>query len=185
MYSKAVEVMELWHTYSDAIGSADIKDFGQWLVSQEEEETEPEPVSEISIHRLAQAIRSVYRLYVKNVRQALQTYTLNPEDLFYLSSLNELCEPTKSELIAYNHSEFTSGIDIIKRLIHRGWITEKPDMKDKRARRLSISVEGMSILAQCQPQLEEVKRRMFSGMMADTSFRIQAALEKILAENKL
>jgi hypothetical protein len=50
-------------------------------------------------------------------------------------------------------SEFPSGIDIIKRLVKMGWVTEQPDADDKRSKRLTMTAAGVAVLEQSYPLL--------------------------------
>ncbi len=96
-------------------------------------------------------------------RKALSELELGSlEEFGYLGSLTEVASMKKSELIQAHLSEFTSGIEVIKRLINKGFIEEFPDPDDKRSRRVRLTEAGSKVFFDSIPRMEKVGKIMFT-----------------------
>ena len=89
--------------------------------------------------------------YTKKALQPLHFSSI--DDMVYLQVIRMHGNPRKSDVIHAVVSEFPSGIDIIKRLVKMGWVTEQPDADDKRSKRLTITPAGVAVLEQSYPLL--------------------------------
>jgi DNA-binding MarR family transcriptional regulator len=67
----------------------------------------------------------------------------------------------KKEIIDYHHVEYTTGIDILKRLIKLQLITESMDPLDKRSKRLKITNEGKKVLMEALIRYNEITQIFF------------------------
>ena len=85
-------------------------------------------------------------LYTKKALAPLELSSI--DDMVYLHIINALGSPRKSDVIHEAISEFPSGIDIIKRLVKMGCVTEIADDTDRRSKRVQLTEEGRSILLQ-------------------------------------
>ena len=61
----------------------------------------------------------------------------------------------KTDLIANNHMEMSSGIEIIRRLLKNGWISEEWNPEDRRSKYVSISAAGKRLIGEWQLQVDE------------------------------
>jgi DNA-binding MarR family transcriptional regulator len=105
----------------------------------------------------------------------------NIEEIWYLGAMYDLQNPTKSDIIHYCISEFSSGIAVINRLIAKEFIEEYPDLKDKRAKRLRITPKGTQKLISAFPELENMASHIFSPLSNDEKeifFQIFSKLHK-------
>ncbi len=75
-----------------------------------------------------------------------QTELGSIEEFTYLIHLMQTESLTKTELIHGNLHAITSGTEIIKRLLKKGFITQFNDEQDKRSIRVKISVSGRTAL---------------------------------------
>ena len=64
-----------------------------------------------------------------------------------------------------HHLEPPSGIEVLKRLLKRGFIEEFDDPDDGRAKRINITESGKRKIKEILPKME----RVFSRMSADMS----------------
>jgi DNA-binding MarR family transcriptional regulator len=76
----------------------------------------------------------------------------------------ELQNPTKSDIIHYCISEFSSGIAVINRLLGKEFVEEYPDPKDKRAKRLRITPKGTQKLFSAFSELKTMSEMIFSPL---------------------
>ena len=68
------------------------------------------------------------------------------EDFIYLISLKAFGEMTKMDLIKKNVHEKPVGMQVINRLIAKGWISQTDSETDKRSKVLKISPDGITAL---------------------------------------
>ena len=91
-------------------------------------------------------ITLLFRASKHYIKKVLEDSPLTTMDEFaFLATLSEGESMTKSELIHNNMLEFTSGIEIIKRLKKYGYVIEFSDPEDKRSKRVQISEAGKGI----------------------------------------
>ncbi len=92
---------------------------------------------------LSQTISHLYRFAKSYTKIALEESPLTTvDDFLYLGKVMELGHCTKTELIELNAHEKTSGMEIIKRLLKDGFLTQEADPDDGRSKRLSITSAG-------------------------------------------
>jgi MarR family transcriptional regulator, lower aerobic nicotinate degradation pathway regulator len=159
-YDNIQQLISFWQEFEGANPTSDIAAFGQWLniekatyfLSQSSNnQSEKEQVSsesEInSPQRLMEIISRISRIqdfYAKKLFEGLPLNNLL--EFNFLFSLNKNIFFKKKELIDSNLVEYTTGIDIIKRLIRLKLVNEFPDQIDKRSKRLKITSEGKRVL---------------------------------------
>lgn len=82
--------------------------------------------------------------YVDNYarRSMPKTQVASIEEFTYLIVLLKEKSMTKTELINHNAHQITTGTEIIKRLIAKGYLEQTNDLKDKRSVRVSITERG-------------------------------------------
>ncbi|WP_430406249.1 MarR family winged helix-turn-helix transcriptional regulator [Fluviicola sp.] len=82
--------------------------------------------------------------YVDNyARKAMpKTQVASIEEFTYLIVMLQEQSMTKSELINHNAHQITTGTEIIKRLIGKGYLEQTDDLRDKRSVRVSITDKG-------------------------------------------
>mgnify|MGYP001800679163 CR=1 FL=1 len=96
------------------------------------------------------------KLYIK---KALEDTPLSTLDEFsIMASLGNYESLTKSELIHQNIVEFTSGIEIIKRLVRNGLMEEFADPNDRRSKRVKLTAEGKKAMEIVVPPMNRVAK---------------------------
>jgi DNA-binding MarR family transcriptional regulator len=78
------------------------------------------------------------------------------EDFGFLATLATFGDLRKNELIQKNTSEFTSGMEVIRRLERNKLIEAFSDPEDKRARRVKITDKGRGVFYQTLPVLQKI-----------------------------
>lgn len=92
---------------------------------------------------IARHVSLLYRYAKHYIKKVLENSPLTSVDDFsYLAPLCFQSHLTKSELIAINIHEKTTGTEIIKRLIQRELIEEMPNPADGRSKILQITEKG-------------------------------------------
>lgn len=75
-----------------------------------------------------------------------KTQLASIEEFTYLIVMLQEQSMTKSELINHNAHQITTGTEIIKRLISKGYLQQTNDLKDKRSVRVSITDLGRAAI---------------------------------------
>jgi DNA-binding MarR family transcriptional regulator len=76
------------------------------------------------------------------------TPLLTPDDFAYLATVLGHQPLSKTELIAKNIHEKATGTEVIKRLLARGLVAERPHATDRRSKQLTITEAGGALLGQ-------------------------------------
>lgn len=92
---------------------------------------------------LSQHIAHLYRFAKGYTKIALEGSPLiTMDDFLYIGKIMNVGSCTKTELIEYNSHEKTSGMEIIKRLLKNGFISQRDDPNDGRSKQLSVTPAG-------------------------------------------
>lgn len=98
----------------------------------------------------AEAAELIFRLnkYIKNYgKPVLQEMGISSMDEFViLAFLLQKRECSKKEIINRNLIEFTTGMDMLRRMIKRGLLIERINTQDKRQKIISLSKKGKNVL---------------------------------------
>lgn len=133
--------------------------------------------NENNISRLLLLLVRHARNYAKKAFE--QTPLTSLEDFSYLASLYNTPSITKSELIAYNFQEKTSGSEIIRRLIANGLAAQFDDKLDKRSKRVNITPEGKHLLKTVFGKMGLVSEFLVSNLTANERNVLLAILQKL------
>lgn len=118
-----------------------------------------------------------YRTYAK---EALNDSDLSsPEGFSFLYHLNLAESYRKMELIKLHHLEPPSGIEVLKRLLKRGFIEEFDDPDDGRAKRICITVSGKQKIREILPKMEVVFARMSADMSTSEKMHVLSFLRSM------
>lgn len=77
------------------------------------------------------------------------------EDFIYLINLKAFGSMTKTDLIKKNVHEKPVGMQVINRLISKGWVNQVPSPLDKRSKVLEITEEGKIAL---EAQMDKIRK---------------------------
>ncbi|MFK7795933.1 MAG: MarR family winged helix-turn-helix transcriptional regulator [Aureispira sp.] len=105
------------------------------------------------MHLVSLSGKYIRFLYKKGFKNSLLQTT---EDFGFLASLYHFGDMRKNELIQINTSEFTSGMEVIRRLERNGLIKSSLDKKDRRARRVQLTKEGLKVFLESLPILNNL-----------------------------
>ena len=173
MENKTVELVNRWHEYQQKHNNASLTDFFRYSLQVEEQHS---PLPEEDIYnkiptldaRLSRCMGRVSRFQSMYARKALAEVDFkNLDDFLYLNTINRMGNPKKSEVIYENVSEFSSGTEIIKRMVQLGLVKESADAEDRRSKRLTITEQGKTILMKCYEKMHAVSGMSLSCLSTD------------------
>lgn len=172
-YNHIHKLINLWDAFEQSNLSPDIVNFGKWLVNNKDQltdvtyinnkqntdstpkrEPENEPDTKQQFFSLISRLSRLQDFYVKRFFEGIPLNNLL--EFNFLSYINKNTSLRKKEIINYHLVEYTTGIDIIKRLIKLNLVSESKDLLDKRSKRLKITTEGKRILMQALISMNKI-----------------------------
>jgi DNA-binding MarR family transcriptional regulator len=119
--------------------------------------------------------------YAKNyIKKALKDSRINSADEFsFLITLLTYDSLSKQELINLQVMEKTSGIEIINRLIKKGFITQLDDEIDKRSKRIKMTAFGRQEVIAILPQMKIVSKIVLGRLTKDEHHVLVYLLRKL------
>ena len=130
---------------------------------------------EVSIARHLSLLHRYSKGYIKRALFASE-HLQSEEEYSYLASLFNGVPHSKTELNSLNAMEKTSGAEIIRRLVAKGFAEERPDERDRRSVLVSITPRGRAELMKVFPQLHTAAQ-LISAPLEE---RQQATLDFLL-----
>ncbi|MDI9871019.1 MarR family winged helix-turn-helix transcriptional regulator [Flectobacillus roseus] len=187
-----VELVKAWEVFENENPTGNLEEFCQDYL-QKQQLARFKQVDEEYIHHtggrvvkpsngLGKALVRVQKylhFYVKKTMQNLPVD--NIEDFAYLSDLHFMGAMRKSELIHRNISEFTSGTNVINRLIKNNLVEEFNDPDDARSKQVKITSSGVSWIMSCLPEMIKVDAVLFQVLKSDERellFHVLAKLDR-------
>jgi DNA-binding MarR family transcriptional regulator len=172
--NKTVELVNEWARFEQKYKEATIEEFCRhYLISQREKKDIGQNFRGV----IPPQVDAYLAKLIGRVYQILAVYGSIPlkmipeigrmEDFYFLNSVVHLGESRKTDIIAYNFAELSSGIDILNRLQKNKLIDERVDPADKRARLVKATAKGEKILWKCYDGLVKVSDVVFWDMSQD------------------
>lgn len=112
--------------------------------------------------KLIGRLAGMQTFYSKMALEAIPGFEL--EWFYFLNSIYHLKEVKKTQIIQYNFTEQTTGIDMLNKLKKLGYITERRDPDDKRAKLVSLTSAGKKILSRIYLPLSKPALLMYNGI---------------------
>ena len=126
-----------------------------------------------------------YAIYMSRYAKFYAKHALNGsklvtyDDFVYLMALLKYGEKTKTELIQFNIQEKAAGVEVIKRLIKNGFISQTNDEVDRRSKRLTISVAGQAELYAVLEKMQTVAQLVGGNLTVAEKNTLVALLQKL------
>ena len=179
-HQSVIPILTAWERFCEDHPQGSLREFASWLLHHLDplRQTPPLPDSEPILksgQRLSEAFEDddfltsffVGRLnrYAKSYAKPIMTEHAfaSADEFLFLSLIAQMDRPTKKEVCIANATEFTTGVDILRRLLKQELIQETPDERDGRAKRLTLTKRGLSTVQQVYEQLAQLQ----SSVLAD------------------
>lgn len=151
----------------------DVNGFRQWLVQEQiDTASKPEPDWEGKVSgRSAESIIATLFVhmnhYARNYfRSAIHGSEFStPDEVIFMIVLRFSTPMSKMELIKKNVHDKSAGIQIINRLIAKGWVEQRSSDVDRRSKVISPTVEGLRVLDNLMNKVREASR-LVSGPLS-------------------
>ncbi|MBN2349570.1 MAG: MarR family transcriptional regulator [Bacteroidales bacterium] len=181
-YDNIRQLIFYWQEYESENESTDYKKFAQWLLQNsgvQKDSNLPELTDDKSNHpetltflqgmdlkqRISILLIRISRFYDSYTKKFFYGLPINTQMEFqFLLSINKIKSPTKSDIVNMHLVEYTTGIDIIKRLIKLDLVEESKDIADKRSKQLKITSEGKKTLIEALIRVKKINDLLFINM---------------------
>lgn len=164
-----IELITAWDAYQAGNEGATVNDFCRYYLNREGKQElskgnmSPDP--DTTMARLIGRLGVMVEAYSKMALQAEGDIEL--EWFYFMNTLYHQQESNKTDVIQYNLYEPSTGIDILNRIIKAGYIKERNDPDDKRARLVVLTSKGEKKVMKCREVLHKGAYLMFGGMDAN------------------
>jgi DNA-binding MarR family transcriptional regulator len=172
-YNRIKRLIDLLAEFEETNPGSGLAEFGSWLncrqVSMELPEEPAKGVSgEVASHMTFYKEMPVQRQFLTllsrasrfidfYLKKAFEDISLDSKLEFqFLITIKEMGNPRKTDVIHFNLTEVSTGVEIIKRLKRKGFITEVTDNGDRRIRRVELTESGKNIIVKALEKLEKL-----------------------------
>lgn len=193
--NKAAELINEWAEFDEQYPDADIESFCRHYLIKKREEREVNKTGEIAegilppqidtlLLKLLARISAAGEVYCRKALSDIPVITL--EGFQYLGSIFHKGESRKTDIINYNLSELSTGIDTLNRLKNEKLITERTDPSDKRAKLVKHTAKGEEMLFECYRRLHSIGSLLFDELAeSDKKLCIQLLKNVEIKHSKL
>lgn len=194
-YEDIILLMKKWKDFRELQKDGDIKSFANWIsndnkpayyksdqedfiVTQVQKMEEKNSIPDLANRGVIGHLLARMNLFVKNyAKQPFQEIGFKSLEEFRLLQMIDRAENiNKSELRNESLMEFSTVVDILKRLTQKGLITQVKNPTDQRASLLSITPEGKSQLLTIYKTLASIE----PNVSGDLSLKEQETLINLL-----
>lgn len=167
-----VKLITYWASFTDNHSNATVEDFCRYVLAQTPKEDVTNQASfqnkKVPLDLDSRFMRAITRTAMSlwtYMRIALKDTSVKTlENFTFLASLHVHVECRKSEVINYAMIEFSTGIEILNRMIRGGMIQERIDPSDKRGRLLSLTAKGKNSLQECFKKTNLAKKILLQNV---------------------
>lgn len=182
---KVIEVLQLWADYEKEHPDSKFEDFCRYYLRRPEVDAykpsktdTPGPTNldgqfMMTVTRTTLAFWAYMRIALK------ETPMPSIESIMICSTLNNLGERRKSDVITHAMLEISTGSDIINRLIKKRFIHQRTDPDDKRSKLLSISGAGRSALFESYKKASIAREILLAGLTEDDKKLVAHILDPV------
>jgi DNA-binding MarR family transcriptional regulator len=149
--SKLIELISHWEKFEARNPDASVTEFCSYYLMEKKKRPKATelfqgmaaPDSLTTLSKLIRRIADIHKAYSKMALGEIDKF--DPEWFWFLNAIAHQKEAKKSDIINFNFYEQSTGTDILNRIKKNGYITERPDPKDKRAKLISLTAKGEKI----------------------------------------
>lgn len=179
------EILSYLEAYEQENDKTEAVEFALWLLGSGNTVTGVKtPESQVKKDATIVFLKNLHILYNK-IKQEVKEYisesglTTN-DDYIFLSTLSNYRSLTKSELIYKHQIEFTSGTEVIRRLVKANMVKEFRDPADKRSRRVQLTPEGKATLYEIEQKITNSSKRIVGKLNTNELKIFNILAEKVI-----
>lgn len=185
--NKTVLLVNEWASFEESHPNADLDEFCRYYLTKQRSERDMgkpfngqgvPPTAKTFLIKLLGYIVRVFETYMKNALSDVPEIR-QPEDFYFLNSINFRGECRKTDVITGFLLGLSTGIDVLNRLLDNGLIAERTDPEDKRAKLVSITELGQTVLFKCYARAQKVSEIVFSSLSDDDAKLVAQLLKGV------
>lgn len=172
---------------NDFLGFLRSRNYGNSIATENKDDREiHEPdFRQDRANLLSQLIALNYRYTKEYAKKGLEVSKLQTvEEFSYLIVLMSCKHLFKTELILKNAMQITSGIEVIKRLLKKGFIRQYADKEDKRRQLVAITPDGVEEMKRVFPKMRMVSDIIVGNLTGSEQQSLIYLLQKLVAFHK-
>jgi DNA-binding MarR family transcriptional regulator len=128
----------------------------------------------------------LFRFFKGYTKVALRNSSISTaDDFIFLATLSREPSMRKTDLIKNNMMETPSGIEVIKRLLKNGLVSELADPEDKRSIRLQLTEKGRNELYIIFGEMNKVGAVLSGNLNTAEIQQLHGLLEKLFTHHQL
>lgn len=197
-YQTIKRLITYWEEFEETNSNVTLQGFGQWLIQNSIKETSSNNIFnnkaidldlpvylkyEQSLdqeNHLLDLISRLARLQEFYIRKFLSNLPINTRlEFIFLYTIDLMGDAKKTDIINVHLVEFTTGMDIIKRLINQGLIKESLNKSDRRSKLIHTTEEGKAVLNKSMRQMDTEKEMFLACLNANKWKKIISTLEEL------
>ena len=185
------QILDYIESYQKDVGNVDIKEFAMYLRDKvlignaktsaesfnKEQYLSYKEMPKVEFSTLLTALYRFAKIYMKKAFQNTNIKTI--DEFGFLASILKEKNLQKNELIKMHFLEISSGSEILKRLIRNKLVYEYPDLKDGRAKRVSLTQEGYKEIMNAFDEMHKVSEIVVGDISGEELTETLAVLNKL------
>lgn len=185
------QILDYVQSYKKEVGNSDLKEFSIFLKDKvvgnkplhHANAFEKNNYEDYNVYReveFSTLLTGLYRFAKHYTKKAFLNTAIKTIDEFgFLATLLKEKSLLKNELINKHLLEISSGSEILKRLIKNGLVCEFPDENDKRAKRVSLTEEGVKTIMSAFDDMHKVSEIIIGNLNHSELDEVLSALNKL------
>lgn len=197
--SEIIKLVTEWDAFEKEHKGSTVEDFCRYYLIKKRETGKEEqlfgghvpPESNGTLAKLIGRLGSVTVYYFKNAMKQEKDIDIDIESFSLINVIRFRKECRKTDAISECFLELSTGIDILTRLKKNGYISERGDPNDKRARLVKVTAKGEAMLVKCWKSLGKTAFFVYNDLEDDDKKIVMQLLSnleikhsKIIAENR-
>jgi DNA-binding MarR family transcriptional regulator len=188
--SELVELITHWEKFQAKSPGGTLEAFCRHYLLSGKKRTAPEkgrlfqgmspPDSLTTLSKLIRRVADIHGAYAKMALREIEGF--DPEWFWFLNTVAHQGEARKTDIINFNFHEQSTGTDILRRIAAQGYVSERNDPNDKRAKLISLTEKGQAINARvCKlmylpcfllfDELEEEEKQLIITLLSGIEIR--------------
>ncbi len=183
-YSLLRDLINQLESYQQDHTATDMAGFSLWLYQQYHGQEAPLPENPYQgsyDDQLAIATGTLHKHLRHYMKTVLKQHDMSSEhDFSYLATLQNFGDLRKSELIELNMQEFSSGMEVIRRLLRLQLIEDFNDPDDGRSKRVRITEQGRTIFQALLTDMRKASTILGAPLSPTEKIQLLSLINKLL-----
>jgi MarR family transcriptional regulator, lower aerobic nicotinate degradation pathway regulator len=187
-FSLIKELVDCVEAYDNEVsGEKDLKGFSVWLsgrVGADLPSEAPDWVGK-SKGRSVESVINTSLVHLFRYAKLYSKLAVNDspfttiDEVIFLLNLTHSGSMSKTALIELNIHEKSTGIQIINRLLEKGFITEEINESDKRSRNIGVTLSGKAALDKNMDKVRQASKLVVANLSSQEKLQLMILLQKL------